>query len=582
MKKILLSSLLIVSAISYSQEFDKDYLESLPESIREDVKNQTDLSKEIEKPIYRRASSSIDKPVDNNDTDSIKEDVFGSKFFDTIQSSFMPTNDPNLDSSYILDFGDVLEVQIIGQKNSISDYVIKRDGSINLADIGKMNISGLSLNNASNLIKAKIDNAYIGTQAFITLKNIRDISILIAGNAYNPGIYTLNGNTNILHALSMAGGINEIGSYRNIELKRNNEVIDVLDMYEVFLDGRHNFSNGLRSGDSIVVSPSINIVSIESGVNRRGVYELKNDESVQDLIYYAGGLSKYANVESILLKRLKNGKTSSKYLNYDELKSIKLLDGDSIFIREYVVNTIRVSGAVKNPGIYLVPDGYKLSQVINDAGGYTSSAYPFSGYLENKKALEINSASKQRLYDVFLKSLISNASNASASQDFGFILEQIKNADVTGRVIAEFNLDNLRVNPNLDTILEDEDTITIPNMTQQVYIQGEISNPGAVRYVPGKDLSYYINSSGGSLNNADLDNIFVVHPNGVTENLNTGSRLSFVLPNELEPLIYPGSIIYIPRTTNLVSGVEVASIWAPIISSVALSLTSLSVLNNTN
>ena len=126
----------------------------------------------------------------------------------------MPINEPNLDGSYILDFGDVLEIQLIGQNDSIEEYELKRDGTINIPDIGKVSLAGLSLNDASSLIKAKVDKAYIGTQAFITLKNIRDITVLISGNAFNPGIYTLNGNSNMLHAISMAGGVSDIGSYR--------------------------------------------------------------------------------------------------------------------------------------------------------------------------------------------------------------------------------------------------------------------------------------------------------------------------------------------------------------------------------
>ena len=96
------------------------------------------------------------------------------------------------------------------------------------------------------------------------------------------------------------------------------------------------------------------------------------------------------------------------------------------------------------------------------------------------------------------------------------------------------------------------------------------------------DIDYYINNSGGALESADLDNLFIIHPNGETENLNTRSKLSFILADGNKKLIYPGSIIYIPQDTNFSNSLQVASIWAPIISSIALSLTSLSVLNNTN
>ena len=159
---------------------------------------------------------------------------------------------------------------------------------------------------------------------------------------------------------------------------------------------------------------------------------------------------------------------------------------------------------------------------------------------------------------------------------------EIKNSKSTGRVIAEFDLDIISNDPSKDTILEDGDRIYIPQLTQQVYIQGEVSNSGAIRYAPGKDIDYYIDMSGGALLTADINNIFIVHPNGETKNFINKSRLSFILEDDSKELIYPGSIIYIPQKTNFANSLQTASIWAPIISSIALSLTSLSVLNNTN
>ena len=159
MKKIFLSVFLLVSVSIYSQELDEAYLQSLPESVRENVLNKIEAKDDLDKPVYRRASTFIDKEEDVN------KKLFGLNFFDVMQTSFMPINEPNLDASYILDFGDVLEIQLIGQEDQIDNYTINRDGSINLPGIGKLNLSVLSLNDASNLRKAKISSAYIGTEA---------------------------------------------------------------------------------------------------------------------------------------------------------------------------------------------------------------------------------------------------------------------------------------------------------------------------------------------------------------------------------------------------------------------------------
>jgi polysaccharide export outer membrane protein len=270
-KKILI--ILLLPFISFAQELDQAYLDSLPEDVRKELLEKVDEDKSKEKPIYRKPSTFIEK----DDGESLSNKLFGSDFFNSIQSSFMPINEPNLDSNYILDFGDVLQIQLIGQKDSIDEYYIERDGSINVPDIGKLILSGLSLNDASEYIKAKVKNAYIGTDSYISLKFIRDINVLVVGNAYNPGVYTLNGNSNILHALSMAGGINEYGSYRNIQLKRNGKVIETLDIYDLLINGNNNLSSGLRSGDSIVVMPIQKVIYVEYGLFIKAKYELKED-----------------------------------------------------------------------------------------------------------------------------------------------------------------------------------------------------------------------------------------------------------------------------------------------------------------
>jgi len=290
--------------------------------------------------------------------------------------------------------------------------------------------------------------------------------------------------------LSMAGGINDIGSYRNINLIRSGKVIDTLDIYEVLVFGKYNFSSGLRSGDSIVVGPREKTVSIESGVMRPASYEIKSNETFDDLLKFANGFSKDINLEQLVVKRVSGGKSDVINLTLDEMQSFEFLNNDSIFIQEYKIDTVSILGSVNNPGTYKFTRGTTLSEAIKKSGGYDSSAYPFGGYLENQKALEINEISKDRLYDKFLTNLIMNSGATSSMQDSGVmeILIQIKNSKSTGRVIAEFDLDIISSDPSKDTILEDGDKIYIPQLTQQVFIQGEVSNSGAIRYARAKIL----------------------------------------------------------------------------------------------
>ena len=576
MKKALLSILLIISTATYSQELDMAYLASLPENVRDDVLSKIDEREEDEKPLYRRQSSMTDKELDDRKI----RNRFGDNIFDMMQSSFMPINEPNLDSSYILDFGDTLEIHLIGQKNSIDNLSIKRDGSINIPEIGKLFLSGLSLDNANKLIKSKVSSAYIGVEAFITLVNVRDIQVLITGNAYNPGIYTLNGNSNVLHALSMAGGVSENGSYRKIDLIRNNEIIKSVDLYDIFIYGKSGFGERLRSGDSIIVRPSMKMVTISGAVKRPALYELTEDNSFADIVEYADGFSDNANLETLRIERpLKDDTSFIDILDLDQLSYIDVKSSDRLNVRAFERRVVTISGAINSPGVYTISKGETLSSLIRKAEGYKDNAYPFGGVLINKKALQLNKAAAEKLYKSFVQRLITKGDALFASESLPYILDELKKTEISGRVMAEFDLDVIDANKDLDTTLDDNDQIIIPIKSEQVYIFGEVNQPGAIRYKPSQNVIDYIADAGGSLDTSDLNSTFVVHPNGEVNKVSSGRRLSLYNRNN-EILIYPGSVIYIPRKVKARDASMVASIWAPIIGSAATSITALSVLNN--
>jgi polysaccharide biosynthesis/export protein len=581
MNKFFISALLITSTTIFSQELDQAYLESLPEEIRKDVLSKIDQRETDEKPVYRRQSTMTDKPFSEKELEARKlRNRFGDDIFDMMQSTFMPINEPNLDSAYILDFGDTLEIQLIGQKNSIDNLSIKRDGSINIPEIGKIFVSGLSLDDANGLIKSKVSSAFIGVEAFITLVNIRDIQILVTGNAFNPGIYTLNGNANILNALSMAGGVSKNGSYRKVDLIRNNEVISSIDLYDIFMYGKTGFRERLRSGDSILVRPSMKMVSISGAVKRPALYELTKDDNFNDLLEFSNGFSDDADLETLRIERLfEDDTTFIKIDNLDQLASIEVRSSDRLNIRAFERRTITITGAVKTPGRYTISKNETLSSLINKAEGYNDNAYPFGGILLNKRALELNELAAEKLYKSYVQKLITKGDALFASESLPFILKELKNAEISGRVMAEFDLDVIESNQDLETTLNDGDEIIIPIKSEQVFIFGEVNQPGAIRYRPSQNITQYIDNAGGMLDSSDIDNIFIVHPNGEVYRSSNGGRLSMLNNRSNDILIYPGTVIYIPREIKTDVSI-IASIWAPIVSSAATSITALSVLNN--
>ena len=160
--------------------------------------------------------------------------------------------------------------------------------------------------------------------------------------------------------------------------------------------GKYNFSSGLRSGDSIVVGPREKVVSIETGVMRPATFEMKSNETFDDLLKYANGFSKDINLDQLFIKRVSGGKSNIIQINFDELNSFEFINNDSIFIQEYKIDTVLIEGSVNNPGTYKFTRGTTLTSDTKP-GGY-DNCIPIWGYLENQKALEINKISKMAVW----------------------------------------------------------------------------------------------------------------------------------------------------------------------------------------
>lgn len=562
------------------QEFDSSFLESLPETVRQDLLDQVTDKKELEDEQYRRPSTFIQKPVD--DEGELLSNRFGVNIFDMMQTTLMPLNEPNFDSSYVLDFGDVLEVQTLGQRGFVTQVEIKRDGSVSIPEIGKLYVAGLSLEDATKKIQKKIDETSIGVESFVTLVNIRDIQVIVAGNVFNPGPYILNGNSNVFHALTISGGPSDMGSFREIELVRDNKVVEVIDLYDTFIFGKSSFNKRLRSGDIVFVKPVQNLVSVIGGVKRPFVYELKESDSLDTVISFANGLSADADISDINLYRLIDGKVEAIDVDgIEALKKFSSVDNDRLVIRRFSFRSVEILGAVNNPGTYIVNEGEGILDLIPRAGGYSRNAYPFGGVLENLNTEKINQMAADELYKSFLDNLSNlsgKASSGSAVEGAAstrLIMEELKNSPVSGRVSAEFDLSILQEDPSKDVVLQDGDKIMIPEFVNQVYIFGEVSSEGTVRFESGQPVSFYIEKKGGFSSFADERNVFVLNPNG--ETFKVSKNVFMRQGRDIE--IYPGSVIFVPRGLNdgfLIT--ETAQAYAAILGNIGVSLASISVL----
>ena len=600
MKRILLIGLLSQFSLIQAQELDESFLDSLPEDVREDIVKRADKQSELAEQNYRpsqyssklkQAEELVDlkmrleqdlfelrKRLESDEVLKIDPELklFGSDFFSTFQTSFMPINEPNPGSSYILDVGDVLNIQLTGQRDFIEDFPINGNGSINIPDIGKLVLVGLTISEASQLIKSRVNASFIGTEAFISLSQVRDVNVLITGNAENPGIYTMPGNSNILQAVNIAGGVNKFGSYREINLIRDNEIIEVLDVYDLLINGNYNVKERLRSGDVVFIESRKNIVSIDGAVKRPAKYELKLDENLGTIINFANGFKQTADIQNIFLDRILDGSQKSiPITNSIQFDSIQSIDGDSVYIREYPYRKAFISGAVLKPGSYTMASGENINDLIEKAGGFTNNAYPFAAFFENKEAKKISEKAQELLYQEFLDNIIElSQQNVGGTIDLQPIIgltQEINDLEPNGRIVVDL----LNEDSSSKVSIQEGDNLIIPEIVNNIYVYGEVSSEGSVMFEENRDIEYFINKSGGYKKFADSESIYILHPNGETDRY-AMKRNIFESNPKSAIQIYPGSIIFVPRKLdNTASRALAAQAYVTILGNLGLALASL-------
>ncbi len=592
-------SIFFISIQAFSQdvpELDENFLRSLPSDIRTDVltKMNEDVVQDdikIFKPVDTTAeklSSDLMKLKQKiadiestlNDGASKKLTRFGDSFFSTYQTTFMPLNDPNVSGDYVLDYGDHLIMQRVGNKKEMANLVISRDGSINLPNYGRIVLAGLSLDQANEMIKSIVAEAFTGEESYLTLSHMRDMSILVIGGVNNPGMYTVNGGAHILYLIRAAGGINENGSYRSIQVKRGSKIVENFDLYDVLISGDLKFDSRLRSGDVIIVSPKQSEVSVTGGVAYPGIFEINQNNTLADALNYAGN-PKPSSATSVEISRINGQERVTLQFSKQDFKKIILKNADSIRVTSFSayskpMKEVTLHGEVVNPGVYTIQDGETLSELINRAGGYTQFAYEHGGHLVRESAKTIEKEINDRIYDDMIK-FIATSANAQQVISGGdtslpIILGEFKNVKPVGRITAEFDMQNIRMKPSSDTTLQGGDIITIPPISEEIYVLGEVLTPGARQYFAGVGVTDYIKKSGGISTYGQSDRIVIIKPNGDSY---VAGRFSFK-QNDL----MPGSIIYIPRKIGKLDGINLATVIAPIFSSLAISLASLNSIND--
>lgn len=313
-----------------------------------------------------------DKQLDKKPkTNKVKP--FGYELFAGEPTTFMPSETSAVPDTYLVGRGDQLLINFYGKESASFEVLVDREGRINIPDLSPVQVAGLTFAEVKELIKLKVEQEVIGVKAFVSLGQLRSMRIMVLGEAYKPGSYSVSSLTTVSHALFVSGGVSDIASLRNIQVKRAGKVVTNFDLYDLLIRGDSSNDIILKAGDVVFVPSVGSQVTVEGLVKRPAIFELKKGETAKELLAMAGGLKPGAYTKNAVVERFKNNRKEVLTVDFSA-SNINYIPQDGDRIRFNTVsaqynNVVNLVGAVVRPGSYQWHEGKRISDVLKSVRG---------------------------------------------------------------------------------------------------------------------------------------------------------------------------------------------------------------------
>lgn len=399
--------------------------------------------------------------------------IFGHNIFRSEYLSFSPNMNIPTPADYVLGAGDEVIVEVYGASQISSTCVISPEGSISIPDERPVYVAGLTVAKAQEKVQAVIGAHYADSEIRVTVGQTRTLTVHVLGEVRTPGSYSVSAFATVFNALYLSGGVSEIGTMRDVQVSRNGKVIAHIDIYDMILNGNVRNDIVLKDNDVIRVNTYANLVKIDGKVKRPMFYEMKADESLADLVTFAGGFTGDAYRDKIRVERTDVDGMSVYNIKERDMASFLTQDGDSVFVLSALQryrNTVTVEGAVFRPGSYrLGEDVRTVRQLVEQAGGLTEKAVVDLAVLLRMRA---------------------NRTLETVPVPLGEIL----------------------FGGAADIELENEDRLVVASTQlrdslQTVTIMGEVFRPGQLEYSAGETVATLVTRAGGLKESADKSQI---------------------------------------------------------------------------
>lgn len=467
----------------------------------------------------------------------LKPTVFGADLFQREDLSFEPNLNIPTPVNYVVGPNDALNIDVYGFNETSGEFRVSPDGFIRVPGIGPIQVSGLTIEQASGRIRGKLASIYSGlgngqTAVRITLGNIRSIKVLVVGESFRPGTYTLPSLATVYHALHASGGPGQKGSFRHIEVIRQGKVVSRVDLYDFLVKGQALGDIRLQDQDVIKVHTYRERVQLVGLVKRPALYEIKQGETLQQLIGYAGGFADNAYQDLVKLVRNTPKERSVQDIPVGTFASFRPQAGDVYTVGQILDrfnNRVSVEGAVFRPGDFSLEEGMTLRQLLEKADGLTEDAFISRATLVRKRE------------------------------------------DLSPEVVA-VNLGELMSGKAADVSLRKEDRLVILSKfdlreERKVRIEGAVRNPGEYEFADNMAIEDLIILAGGVLETANLKDVEISRPKREVDVQQKGYQLADIIRVDVSqdlgsnsPILQPHDRIFIRKKPGEVLETKVVKV----------------------
>lgn len=463
---------------------------------------------------------------------------FGYDIFSSLPTTFAPVADIPVPEDYLVGPGDVFTLQVFGAADLQYNLTVTREGNLLVPELGSVQLAGLTFAEVKTRLSQLFSNARVGAQISVTLSQLQTIQVLIVGEVVQPGAYTVSGLASALNTLISAGGIKRSGSLRSIQIKRSGKLLSEIDIYDLLMFGGTSGNTYLRHGDVIFIPPIGQTVSVAGEVKRPSIYELRNEETVAEVLALAGGLLPSAAKDKAQLERVLG--SGAYTLVQTDLSSDGLLvpiqDGDLLRVFP-VINrmekVVLLSGSTLIPGGYEWRPGMRISSLIGQLGNLKQGTDLSTGLIERE-----DSRLKRTVVSYF------NLGEAIRHQGQG-VDPLLQPRD---RVIL-FDTHTDRA-PQLSAVVDKLDNQTqSQNLPSVVELKGGVRHPGKYPLQRGQRMLNVLQNAGGPEVGVEQHYSLLVRTDPLSKEI---EFISFQLSNaesspsgDHNPVIMPGDKIYL-------------------------------------